>query len=191
MDTKAKPKKINAKRASRKTVPKKSNPRAKTTKPDAKPTTSKATSQKKKPIKKMDGAPMPDGLNKDGKFRKGNNCAAGQRRQRICASDIIDIASDHLKHEYAGTKAEAAFKYGFSPIKELMRMYAEECKKARPNWDKKYSILRAMLPYVYPTMKSVDFEVDGDLPTLKFVLASDDNKKEQGKNGSTISKQAE
>lgn len=142
------------------------------------------TSAKKSPSKPTDA-----NREADGRFKKGRQIDTTPKKpKRVTATEIIDLASDHLAHEYAGTKSEIIFRYGFSPVKEIMRMYAEECAKKRPNFDKKISLLKSLLPYIYPTMKSVEFEIEGDLPTLTLVLAEDDDPDDQGKgrNGTKI-----
>lgn len=126
-----------------------------------------------------------------GRWRKGCSGRAGQIK-RVTATDILDIASDHLAMEYAGTKVEDIFKNGFSPVKEIMRMYAQECSKNKPDFDKRLGLLKSILPYIYPTMKSIEFDGGGELPTLKLVLADDDEPDNQGKgrNGNKVSRKA-
>lgn len=144
---------------------------------------SKTKSQAKKtPPKKAD-------RNEKGHFQKGHSIDRTPKKpKRVTATEILDLASDHLAREFAGTKAERVFAHGFSPVKEIMRMYGDECAKKRPNFDKRISLLKSILPYVYPTMKSVEFEIEGDLPTLTLVLAEDDDPEDQGKgkNGNSV-----
>ena len=128
--------------------------------------------------------PRKKQFKENGRFAKGNNARSvypSKKPKRISAAEIIDLASDQLAREFAGTKTEPIFAYGFSPIKEIMRLYAKEHAKKRPNFDKMVSLLKALLPYVYPTMKSVEFENTGDLPTLTIVLADDDEPEDKGK----------
>ena len=129
----------------------------------------------------------PDHTSK-GKFAKGNQASVRTPKtvKRVTAREILDTAAKHLAIDYQGTRVERVFSLGFSPIKELMCMYAEECEKKRPSFDKRFMILKTLLPYLYPQMKAVEFEIQGDLPTLKFVLAKDDNEAETGKNGHSI-----
>lgn len=118
----------------------------------------------------------------DGKFAPGHSVSSAPKRpKRVTATEVLDVAADHLADEFTGTRAAAVFVRGFSPIKEIMRMYGLECNKQRPSFERKIHLLKSLLPYIYPTMKSVEFEMDGDLPTLTLVLSDDDDPEDQGK----------
>jgi hypothetical protein len=101
--------------------------------------------------------------------------------KRIQTLELLDLASDQLVVEFEGTKATAVFARGFSPIKELMRLYGEEMNKKVPAFDRRLGLLKALLPYVYPTFKSIEFEASGALPVLKIVLSETDDEDVSGK----------
>lgn len=130
-----------------------------------------------------------------GRFRPGNRAA--KRRKRISRrpmQDVLDDVSSVLAEQYKGTKAEDAFIRGFSPAVELMKMYADELNAKKSSKEFKRGVLARMLPYLYPQMKTIEFQGLAGLSPLKILLMSedeDDHDEGKGKNGNSIPQDAE
>lgn len=131
-------------------------------------------------------------VNRDSKglFVKGHTATRTKRiHRRGNAAEAIDKAAAQLAKEFKGMRAEKMFSNGFEPIKEMLRLYAGECQKKKPDFDKQGFILRTIMPYIYPTLRAIEFDSGAAVSILPIMLASDDTDADQGKgkNGVKIS----
>ena len=106
--------------------------------------------------------------------------------RRVSATSIVDTAAAQLYKSFQKKKKVAAiFSDGFSPLKEMMRLYAEECQKSLLNRDSalQLKILRSMMPYLYPQLRSIDHEITGEMPTLTLQFSEVTPGDDDGKGG--------